>query len=57
MKTDWTYEIHDAVVYNDTIGRVEDRAIDGFNQEVYLVKFTAYKYRWLPAEDLERYIG
>ena len=57
MKTDWTYEIHDAVVYNDTLGRVEDRAIDINEQEVYLVQFANHMYRWLPAEELEVYIG
>ena len=57
MKTDWTYEIHDAVVYNDLIGRIEDRAIDVNKQEVYLVQFTNHLFRWLPVEDLEEYIG
>lgn len=57
MKTDWVYEIHDAVVYNDTIGRIEDRAIDSHEREVYFVQFINHRYRWLPIEDLERYIG
>ena len=57
MKTDWKFEIHDAVWYGDRIGRIEDRTIDIKEREVYLVQFTNHRYRWLPAEDLEVYIG
>ena len=57
MKIDWKFEIHDAVVYNDTMGRIEDRAINAQRQEVYLVQFTNHLFRWLPVENLEEYIG
>ena len=57
MKTDWKFEIHDAVWYNDRVGRIEDRAIDGHGEEVYLIQLTNHQYRWLPVENLEVYIG
>ena len=57
MKTDWKFEIHDAVWYNDRVGRIEDRAIDGQGEEVYLIQLTNHQYRWVPVENLEVYIG
>jgi hypothetical protein len=57
MKTDWKFEIHDAVWYNDRVGRIEDRAIDGRDEEVYLIQLTNHQYRWVPVENLEVYIG
>lgn len=57
MKTDWKFEIHDAVWYNDRVGRIEDRAIDGRGEEVYLIQLTNHQYRWVPVENLEVYIG
>lgn len=57
MKTDWKFEIHDAVWYNDRVGRIEDRAIDIKNQEVYLVQLANHHYHWVPVEYLEVYIG
>ena len=57
MKTDWKFEIHDAVWYNNLIGRIEDRAIDIKNQEVYLVQLANHLYHWVPVEYLEVYIG
>lgn len=56
-KTDWVYQIHDAIIYEDRIGRVEDRAIDVLDREVYLVQLVNHHYHWVPAENLERYIG
>lgn len=57
MKTDWKFEIHDAVWYSDRVGRIEDRAIDGRGEEVYLVQLTNHHYHWVPVENLEVYIG
>lgn len=57
MKTDWKFEMHDAVWFEDKIGRVEDKAVDSQGREVYLIQFTNHRYRWLPAENLEVYIG
>lgn len=57
MKTDWKFGIHDAVWYNGYIGRVEDRAIDIKNQEVYLVQLTNHHYHWVSVDNLEGYIG
>ena len=57
MKIDWKFEIHDAVWYNNCIGRVEDRAIDGQGKENYLVQLTNHHYHWVVADDLEGYIG
>ena len=57
MKTDWKFEIHDAVWYNDRIGRIEDRAIDVQGREVYLIQLTNHHYHWVPVENLEGYIG
>ena len=57
MKTDWKFEIHDAVWFEDKIGRVEDKAVDSKGREVYLIQFTNHRYRWLPVENLEVYIG
>ena len=57
MKTDWKFEIHDAVLYNDRVGRIEDRAIDGHGEEIYLVQLTNHHYHWVGIENLEVYIG
>lgn len=57
MKIDWKFEIHDAVWYKDFIGRIEDRAINIENQEVYLVQLTNHHYHWVPVGNLEVYIG
>lgn len=57
MKIDWKFEIHDAVWYNDLIGRIEDRAIDVQGREVYLIQLTNHHYHWVPVENLEVYIG
>ena len=57
MKTNWKFEIHDAVWYNGYIGRIEDRAVDIENQEVYLVQLTNHHYHWVPVDNLEVYVG
>lgn len=56
-KADWTYQIRDAVVYEDKMGRIEDRAVDANDNEVYLVQLANHRYHWIPVENLERYIG
>jgi hypothetical protein len=57
MKTDWKFEIHDAVWYNDRVGRIEERAIDANGGELYLVQLTNHHYHWVPVKYLEVYIG
>lgn len=57
MKIDWKFEIHDAIWYNDRIGRIEDRAIDAHGGELYLVQLTNHHYLWVPVENLEVYLG
>ena len=51
------FEIHDAVWYGDRIGRIEDRAIDGKGEEIYLVQLSNHHYHWVYEKDLEVYIG
>lgn len=57
MKTDWKFEIHDAIWYNDRVGRIEERAIDANGGELYLVQLTNHHYHWVPVKYLEAYIG
>ena len=54
---EFKFEIHDAVWYGDRVGRVEDRAIDGNEREIYLIQLSDHRYRWVGVEDLEVYIG
>ena len=54
---DFKFKIHDAIVYNDMIGRIEDRALDSENKEMYLIRLANHHYHWVEAKDLEVYIG
>lgn len=51
------FDIYDAIVYNDMIGRVEDRALDGEDREMYLIRLANHHYHWVEVKDLEVYIG
>ena len=51
------FDIHDAIIYNDMIGRVEDRGLDSENKEVYLIQLANHHYHWVYGKDLEVYIG
>ena len=57
LKIDWTYQIHDAVMYENKMGRIEDRAVDPNDNEIYLIQLVNHHYHWVPVENLERYIG
>ena len=54
---DFKFDIHDAIMYNDMIGRVEDRAIDNFDREMYLIRLANHHYHWVEVNELEVYIG
>ena len=54
---EFKFEIHDAVLFGDKIGRVEDRGIDPNGKEIYLIQLSNHHYHWVDIKDLEVYIG
>ncbi len=54
---DYKFIEHEAVVWNDQMARVEDRAIDVTGRNVYLIQTASHRYHYVYEEDLERYIG
>ena len=51
------FKMHDAIVYNGMIGRIEDTAIDGNDREMYLIRLANHHYHWVEVNELEVYIG
>ena len=49
--------IHEAVIFNDRICRVEDIAVSADGEPLYLVQTPQHFYHWVPESKLERYIG
>ena len=49
--------IHEAVLYDGKIARVEEIAVAADGEYLYLVQFTNHFYKWIPEQQLERYIG
>ena len=51
------YAINDAVWWGDRIARVEDTAIDGNGEKVYLIQLSNLHYIYAYEHELEVYLG
>ena len=50
---DFIYDIGDAVLYDDRMSRVEDRAINSDNQIMYLIQLSNLHYLWVEEDEIE----
>mgnify|MGYP003292620549 CR=1 FL=1 len=56
VKNDWTFAEGEAVTYKGQMARIEDRAVDAYGVENYLIQTVNHRYFVARVEDLERYV-